>query len=102
LAGIPPLVGFYAKLMVLQAVIDAGMVWLAIVAVMFALIGAFCYLRVVKVVYFDEPSPDRVVNHLSVGSATVLSLNVGLIIVLGLLPGGLIALCLSVIRSSFL
>ena len=102
LAGIPPLVGFYAKLMVLQAVIDAGMIWLAIVAVMFALIGAFYYLRVVKVVYFDEPSPDRVVNNLSVGSATVLSLNVGLIIVLGLLPGGLIALCLSVIRSSFL
>lgn len=101
LAGIPPLVGFYAKLVVLKAVVDSGMLWLAVLAVIFALIGAFYYLRVVKVVYFDEPSPDRVVNNLSVGSTAVLSLNVGLIILLGLLPGGLIALCLSVIRSSF-
>jgi NADH-quinone oxidoreductase subunit N len=101
LAGIPPLVGFYAKLVVLQAVIQSGMIWLAVLAVIFSLIGAFYYLRIVKVVYFDEPSPDRVVNNLSVGSTTVLSLNVGLIILLGLLPGGLMSLCLSVIRSSF-
>lgn len=101
LAGIPPLVGFYAKLVVLQAVIQSGMIWLAVLAVIFSLIGAFYYLRVVKVIYFDEPSPDRVVNSLSVGSATVLSLNVGLIILLGILPGWLMSICLSVIRTSF-
>lgn len=101
LAGIPPLVGFYAKLVVLQAVIQSGMIWLAVLAVMFSLIGAFYYLRVVKVIYFDEPSPDRVVNSLSVGSTTVLSLNVGLIVLLGILPGWLMSICLSVIRTSF-
>src|SRR5699024_1081477 len=55
LAGIPPFVGFYAKLAVLQSVVSAGHVWLAVVAVLFSLIGAFYYLRVVKVMYFDEP-----------------------------------------------
>src|SRR5690606_1499271 len=55
LAGIPPLAGFYAKLAVLQAVIGAGHIWLAVLAVVFSLIGAFYYLRVVKVAYFDEP-----------------------------------------------
>ena len=56
LAGVPPTVGFYAKLAVLQAVVDAGFVWLAVVAVMFSLVGAFYYLRVVKLMYFDEPT----------------------------------------------
>lgn len=101
LAGIPPLVGFYAKLVVLQAVVAQGMLWLAVVAVVFSLIGAFYYLRVVKVIYFDEPNPDRVVNSLSVVSKSVLTLNVGFIILLGILPGGLMAVCLDVIRRSF-
>ncbi len=55
LAGIPPLVGFYAKLAVLQAVIDTGMVWLAVYAVVMSLVGAVYYLRIVKTMYFDEP-----------------------------------------------
>ncbi|MEO8461158.1 MAG: NADH-quinone oxidoreductase subunit NuoN [Dokdonella sp.] len=55
LAGVPPLFGFFAKLMVLKAAIDAGYLWLAIVAIVFAIIGLFYYLRVVKVMYFDEP-----------------------------------------------
>ncbi|WP_300614747.1 NADH-quinone oxidoreductase subunit NuoN [Dokdonella sp.] len=55
LAGVPPLFGFFAKLMVLKAAIDAGQLWLAIVAIVFAIIGLFYYLRVVKVIYFDEP-----------------------------------------------
>jgi len=101
LAGIPPLVGFYAKLVVLQAVVENGMLWLAVLAVIFSLIGAFYYLRVVKVIYFDEPNPDRVVNSLSVVSKSVLTLNVGVIILLGILPGGLMAICLDVIRRSF-
>ncbi len=55
LAGVPPTAGFYAKLLVIQSVIGAGMVWLAVVAVLFAVIGAYYYLRVVKLMYFDEP-----------------------------------------------
>src|SRR5262249_54833653 len=56
LAGVPPLVGFYAKLSVFQAVMAAGMTWLVVIAVLFSLIGAFYYLRVVKLMYFDEPA----------------------------------------------
>ena len=58
LAGVPPLFGFFAKLMVLKAAIDAGQMWLAIVAIVFAIIGLYYYLRVVKVMYFDEPVDD--------------------------------------------
>ena len=56
LAGIPPTVGFYAKLAVLQAVLGAGHVWLALVAVRFALLWTFYYIRIVKLMYFDEPA----------------------------------------------
>jgi len=100
LAGVPPLLGFYAKLVVLQAVIQSGLIWLAIVAVMMSLIGAFYYLRVIKVMYFDEPTPDRVVNNVATVPATVLTLNVGVILLLGLLPGGLMSICIQVIRNS--
>jgi NADH-quinone oxidoreductase subunit N len=99
MAGVPPLAGFYAKLAVLQAVIQSGMVWLAVVAVLFALIGAFYYLRVVKVMYFDEPSVDRVVNGVSSAPAAVLTVNVGLLLLLGILPGGLMTVCIYAIRS---
>lgn len=100
LAGIPPLVGFYAKLAVLQALISAGHVTLAVVAVLFSLIGAFYYLRVVKVVYFDEPAADAAPMSATLGQRGVLSVNGLLILVLGLLPGGLMALCVQAIRSS--
>jgi len=100
LAGVPPLLGFYAKLVVLQAVIQSGLIWLAIVAVMMSLIGAFYYLRVIKVMYFDEPSPDRVLNNVATVPATVLTLNVGVVLLLGLLPGGLMSICIQVIRNS--
>ena len=55
LAGMPPTVGFYAKLAVLSAAVNAGQIWLAVVAVVLSLIGAFYYLRIVKLMYFDEP-----------------------------------------------
>lgn len=100
LAGLPPLVGFYAKLAVLQALVGAGHVVLAVVAVMFSLIGAFYYLRVVKVVYFDEPAADATPMAATAGQRGVLSINGALILVLGLLPGGLMALCVQAIRSS--
>ena len=100
LAGIPPLVGFYAKLAVLQALVSAGHVTLAVVAVVFSLIGAFYYLRVVKVVYFDEPAADAAPMAATCGQRGELSVNGLLILVLGLLPGGLMALCVQAIRSS--
>ncbi|WP_032967292.1 NADH-quinone oxidoreductase subunit N, partial [Bordetella holmesii] len=100
LAGIPPLVGFYAKLAVLQALVEAGHVALAVVAVMFSLIGAFYYLRVVKVVYFDDPVDQPAALAVTAGQRSILSLNGALILVLGILPGGLMALCVQVIQAS--
>ena len=95
LAGIPPMVGFYAKLSVLQALIASGQalhIGLAVFAVMMSLIGAFYYLRVVKVMYFDAPiTVVRVEASLDV--KFVLAINGALIMLLGLLPGGLMTLC---------
>src|SRR5450830_1099231 len=95
LAGIPPMVGFYAKLSVLQALIASGQpiyLGLAVFAVMMSLIGAFYYLRLVKVMYFDEPiTASTVVAPTDV--RVVLCINGALLLVLGLLPGGLMALC---------
>ncbi len=95
LAGIPPLVGFYAKLSVLQALVATGQglhIALAVFAVLMSLIGAFYYLRVVKVMYFDVPlTAARVTAPLEV--RVVLTINGALVLVLGILPGGLMALC---------
>jgi NADH-quinone oxidoreductase subunit N len=101
LAGIPPLVGFYAKLMILQAVVQTGMIWLAVIAVLMSLIGAFYYLRVVKVMYFDEPPPERIYEGVARGPATMLAVNVALILLLGLMPGGLMNLSIGAILTSF-
>lgn len=95
MAGIPPLVGFYAKLSVLQALITSGQtsyLILAIFAVTMSLIGAFYYLRVVKVMYFDKPITVSTVSA-PAEVRIVLCANAGLILVLGVLPGGLMALC---------
>ncbi|RZI43104.1 NADH-quinone oxidoreductase subunit NuoN [Herbaspirillum sp. HC18] len=92
LAGIPPTVGFYAKLAVLQAVLSTGQVWLAIVAVMLSLIGAFYYIRVVKVMYFDEPVDTSKIVATS-DTRVMLSLNGVAVLVLGILPGPLMAIC---------
>ena len=95
LAGVPPLVGFYAKLSVLQALIATGQplyIWLAVIAVLLSLVGAYYYLRVVKVMYFDPPTtPAPVVRGAGVG--VLLALNGVLVFGLGLLPGGLMDLC---------
>jgi NADH-quinone oxidoreductase subunit N len=95
LAGIPPMVGFYAKLSVLQALIASGQglhIGLAVFAVMMSLIGAFYYLRVVKVMYFDDPITASTVSAPS-DVRVVLSLNGALILVLGIFPGALMTLC---------
>jgi NADH-quinone oxidoreductase subunit N len=101
LAGIPPMVGFYAKLSVLQALLASGQVasmGLAVFAVLMSLIGAFYYLRVVKVMYFDEPiTASTVVGPLDV--RLVLCINGALVLLLGLFPNGLLALCGTAIRQ---
>lgn len=99
LAGIPPMMGFYAKLSVLQAVLATDQVWLAVVAVMFSLIGAFYYLRVVKVMYFDEPvdtTPIRVNNDMRIA----LSINGAAVLALGLMPGALMTYCATAIAKT--
>ncbi|TFZ08831.1 NADH-quinone oxidoreductase subunit NuoN [Ramlibacter humi] len=95
LAGVPPLVGFYGKLVVLQALVASGQplyISLAVFAVVMSLVGAFYYLRVVKVMYFDSPITATTVSA-PADVRAVLSINGALVLVLGILPGGLMALC---------
>ena len=92
LAGIPPFLGFWAKLAVLRAAIEGGMLWLAIVGIVFAVVGAFYYLRVVKVMYFDEPvgdSPPRNDRPLRVA----FGVNALALLVLGIFWNPLMAWC---------
>ncbi|MEC5396474.1 NADH-quinone oxidoreductase subunit NuoN [Uliginosibacterium sp. H1] len=99
-AGLPFFVGFFSKFFVLQAVLSAGHLSLAVVAVLMSLVGAFYYLRVVKVMYFDEPVDDTPVRA-SRGFGLVLSSNVLAVAVLGIMPGWLMNFCVLVLRSSF-
>ena len=102
LAGIPPMVGFYAKLSVLQSLVSSGQtpqIALAIFAVMMSLIGAFYYLRVVKVMYFDEPITATTVSA-GADVRTVLVINGALVLLLGLFPSGLMALCADAITKT--
>ena len=95
LAGVPPMVGFYAKLSILQALITtniAGYIVLAVIAVMLSLVGAFYYLRVVKVMYFDEPT-DASRPLQGSGVSALLAVNGLAVLGFGLLPGGLMAMC---------
>jgi len=96
MAGVPPAAGFFAKLSVIQALVDAGLVWVAVVAVILAVIGAYYYLRIIKLVYFDAPQSDRSILWMKDGLA-VLTLNV--LIIIAILPwiGSLISLCNQVI-----
>jgi len=101
MAGVPPTVGFYAKFSVLNAVVQAGHVWLAIVAVLFSLIGAFYYLRIVKLMYFDAPESRTPIVF---GQETTLLISVnGLgVLALGLLPGSLMWICAASVQQSLL
>ncbi|WP_428852525.1 NADH-quinone oxidoreductase subunit NuoN [Imbroritus primus] len=99
LAGLPPTVGFYAKLAVLSAVVNAGMTWLAVVAVLFSLIGAFYYLRVIKLMYFDEPADTQPVQA-TFGFRSLMSVNGLLVLLLGIFPADLMRLCYEAIRAS--
>ena len=103
LAGSPPTVGFYAKLAVLQALVSTNvpaLIWLAVAAVVLSLVGAFYYLRVVKVMWFDEPV-DAVPLAGARDVRILLSFNGAAILVLGLVPGGLMQLCAQAIVRMF-
>jgi NADH-quinone oxidoreductase subunit N len=102
LAGIPPTVGFYAKLAVLQSLVstnDATYIVLAVVAVLLSLVGAFFYLRLVKVMYFEEPRESAPIT--TTGDVRVLlSLNGGAVLVFGLLPGWLMTVCANAVLQA--
>jgi NADH-quinone oxidoreductase subunit N len=93
MAGVPPTVGFFAKLVVLEAIVRVDMVWLALVGVFFSIIGAFYYIRIVKLMYFDKPIDDSPLAPAGMDTQVVLTLNGLAMLVLGLFPAGLLALC---------
>ncbi|MBI2959048.1 MAG: NADH-quinone oxidoreductase subunit NuoN [Betaproteobacteria bacterium] len=98
LAGVPPTVGFFAKYAVLLAALGTGQVWLVVVAVMFALVGAFYYLRVVKVMYFDEPLQTAAIEP-RLDAGVLLSANGLAVLLLGIMPGPLMQLCFYSIKA---
>ncbi|HEY0663309.1 MAG TPA: NADH-quinone oxidoreductase subunit NuoN [Thiobacillaceae bacterium] len=100
MAGIPPTVGFYAKLAVLTAVVEIGYVWLAVAAVLFSLIGAFYYLRIVKLMYFDTPHETAPISA-SPDARVIMSANGLAVLGLGIAPQPLMAVCAHAIGASF-
>ena len=92
LAGLPPFIGFWAKLGVIQAVLGVHLNWLAVIAVLFSVVGAFFYLRIVKLMYFDEPTETAAIGG-SMLMRTVLSANALLAFALGVIPGTLLQIC---------
>lgn len=103
LAGVPPLVGFYAKLSVLQALLAQSTpfhIGLAVFAVVMSLVGAFYYLRLVKVMYFDAPVQTAPIEA-ALDVRSVLSVNGALVLLLGIVPGGLMALCAQAVEALF-
>ena len=101
LAGLPPLVGFDAKLLILQTLLKSDRLWLAVVAVLFSLIGAFYYLRVIKVMYFDEPEAAApAMEPVWWVPRSLIIINGLAVLVLGLMPNGLLVLCLQAMRAT--
>lgn len=99
MAGVPPTLGFYAKFSVLQAALQAGFVWYVVFAVLMAAIGAFYYLRIVKLMYFDEPL-DHTPIHSTIDMNLLLSINALALLVFGLMPQPLMTLCAYAITHS--
>lgn len=93
MAGVPPLVGFIAKVSVIEALIQAHLVWLSVFAILFAIIGAYYYIRVVRVMYFGDTEGDTVVVRYGTSLKVAISLNGLMVLVLGIFPGTLFALC---------
>jgi NADH-quinone oxidoreductase subunit N len=101
MAGVPPTAGFYAKLSVLQAVVGAGHVPLAVIAVLFSLIGAFYYLRIVKLMYFDSPET-HVKISIQPDNGLLISINGLSILALGIMPSTLITVCAVAVQKSLM
>jgi len=101
LAGIPPTVGFAAKLSILETLVDAGHLYIAIIAVMTSLIGAFYYLRVVKCMYFDEPAQTAAIEGGAIAKTTF-TLNGLFVLGCGIYPATLMALCLTAMSKTLL
>lgn len=99
MAGIPPMIGFYSKLAVLQAVLSAGYVWLTVIAVLLSLIGAFYYLRIIKFMYFDAPETDVPLRP-AMDIKFLISMNGLAVIMLGIFPQTLMGLSLYAIQQS--
>ena len=112
MAGVPPTVGFYAKLSVITAVVDVNIIWLAVLAVVMSVVGAYYYLRAIKLMYFDKPDENTSTEanlekpisssttNSSLDFTVLLSINGLAVLLLGILPGTLMALCLRAIQSS--
>ncbi|WP_299879157.1 NADH-quinone oxidoreductase subunit NuoN [uncultured Cocleimonas sp.] len=106
MAGVPPTVGFYAKLSVLKAVVGAEVVWLAVFAVVMSVIGAYYYLRAIKLMYFDQPDEFVGDEELLVPAKSgfdfklLLSVNGLSVLALGILPGALMSLCVLAVEAS--
>jgi NADH-quinone oxidoreductase subunit N len=98
-AGIPPTVGFYAKVAVLEATVNAGLTWLAVLSVITSLFGAFYYVRIVKLMYFDSPS-DTATLASGTFDRALLALNGVAVLVLGIVPGPLMRVCLQAISHT--
>ncbi len=101
MAGVPPTVGFYAKLSVLSAALDAGYVWLVAFAVLFSVVGAFYYLRIIKLMYFEDPVEQAPIES-ALDMRAVMSANALLILLLGLFPGTLLSICTAAMRQTAL
>ena len=100
MAGIPIFAGFWAKLAVFEAVLNAGYTWLVVYAVLMSVIGAFYYLRVVKLMYFDAPT-DTAPLVASADMRALLVVNGFAVLVFGFVPGGLLTACVNAIQNSF-
>jgi NADH-quinone oxidoreductase subunit N len=97
-AGVPPFVGFWAKLRIFQALWETHHLWLVVVAAVMTVVGAYYYLRVVKLMYFDEPAPQQATPVRELGVRLTLGANAAAIFVLGVLPGPLLDLCARLIH----
>ncbi len=96
LAGVPPMVGFYAKLMVLSALVDVGLTSFAIIGVLLSVVGAFYYLRIVKTMYFDEAHDNSLALNASRPIQIIFSINSLAFLALGIFPGLLLAFCFKI------
>jgi len=100
LAGLPPTIGFYAKFTVFEAAIDVGLVWLVVIGVMTSLVGAFYYLRVVKLMYFDDPLDDSPIESRG-DTRALLSLNGIALLLFGIFPQPLMGVCVLALTYSY-